>query len=369
MKLSSTLPVSLFFLCFAVSVLAADGNLQKLDITGTGPSERGGASAEALGAGVYLFGGVKEDFQGFQNTFFNDLYRFDTGDNSWSIVTPSGTGPGPRAFAASAVHAPSQRMVIFGGSSFTPVYFPFTVFDDLWAYSPASNSWEQLGTSGPRPSGRTGSNIWIQGNTMYLFGGMTQFFKFMNDLWSYDFRTDQWNELIPSGAAGSPAGRHETSSANVIRRNQLLIYGGENINYSTFEFQQLNDTWQLNLRTLTWTELTPVPLDNISSATFQAASAIVGGNLYIQGGNTTGGTTGCGAPFKQNVVSDLWRYDQARNLWTSLAPLGEPLPYLKRHSEAVVQGRLYLFLGWDFQCPTGMGNGQIFNTDVFVYSH
>ena len=45
------------------------------------------------------------------------------------------------------------------------------------------------------------------------------------------------------------------------------------------------------------------------------------------------------------------------------------MPALKRTASAVVEGKMYVFSGWDFECTGGVGPGQLFNTDVFVFDN
>ncbi|MBD2776491.1 kelch repeat-containing protein [Iningainema tapete] len=65
------------------------------------PTERSTPAVAALRESVYVFGGVKDDFSTFQNTFYNDLYRFDTSTDTWFLLSPKGSLPPARAFAAS----------------------------------------------------------------------------------------------------------------------------------------------------------------------------------------------------------------------------------------------------------------------------
>ena len=54
---------------------------------GTGPSGRSEPVAAAVGRSVYVFGGVHDDFATGVNTTFNDLFRFDTRNDTWEELT------------------------------------------------------------------------------------------------------------------------------------------------------------------------------------------------------------------------------------------------------------------------------------------
>ncbi|GKT19964.1 hypothetical protein AVHY2522_24400 [Acidovorax sp. SUPP2522] len=82
--------------------LAADGRWTRLVTTGEGPSVRSTPAVAPVLGSIYLFGGVKDDFASGENTFYDDLYRFDPRLARWTPLSPSGAKPPARAFAASA---------------------------------------------------------------------------------------------------------------------------------------------------------------------------------------------------------------------------------------------------------------------------
>ena len=75
---------------------------------------------------------------------------------------------------------------------------------------------------------------------------------------------------------------------------------------------------------------------NISPPRNYGASAVVGTSMYLQGGDVPGGVGGCGAPFEQNPVAELWRFDLISRVWRQITPAGDPLVRLKRHAAATV---------------------------------
>jgi hypothetical protein len=83
----------------------------------------------------------------------------------------------------------------------------------------------------------------------------------------------------------------------------------------------------------------------------------------VQGGDTPGGSAGCGAPFEQNPTDEIWTFSLRRGVWSPITPRGDPSPRLKRHRGAEVFGVMYFFSGYDFVCP---GPGQVWNLDVYA---
>lgn len=335
--------------------------------SGSRPTERSTPAVAALRKSVYVFGGVKDDFSTFQNTFYNDLYRFDTSTDTWFLLSPKGSLPPARAFAASVAAEDRGLVFLFGGANYNPTFSNFTAYNDLWVYNVAKNTWKQLQPVNTGPVGRSRPNLWIVGDRLYLFGGITASFNTLNDLWVYDQKTNAWTELVPNGTPSAPPPRHEALSGTQPRRDKLTVYGGETID-ATGNFQApLNDTWEFDLRTNTWTEVTPTETFNINPARNYGSAAVIGNALYLHGGDLPGGERGCGSPFLQNPTEELWRFDLVKRVWTQVQPDGDPLVRLKRTNAAKVGNQMYIFAGYDFQCSGGNGPGQIWNLDVYSY--
>jgi hypothetical protein len=110
---------------------------------------------------------------------------------------------------------------------------------------------------------------------------------------------------------------------------------------ATQGFPLLSDTWEFDLAARRWREVTPTS-GNIDPARNYSATAIVGTNLYLQGGDEPGGDAGRDAPFPQNPTAQLWRFDLSLRAWHRLNPDGDPLVRLKRPAESTVDGRMHV---------------------------
>lgn len=113
------------------------------------------------------------------------------------------------------------NMYVFGGYSSSRL-------NDLWEYTPQTDSWQQL-TSGATV--RNGHSATALGGKMYIFGGYGTT-GYRNDLWEYDPTTDVWQQLA-SGA--TTRYRH---SAVAIDGNMYVFGGSGTTGY-------LNDLWQI----------------------------------------------------------------------------------------------------------------------------
>src|SRR5690606_16271524 len=204
---------------------------------------------------------------------------------------------------------------------------------------------------------------WMDDGKVYIFGGLDSYFQTHNDVWSYDFSTASWVQVIVDGAATSPPPRHEAISG-VVENGKLTLYGGETVS-EDFNFITLPDTWQYDLSTQTWRELTPASPYDIDPPRNLGAAALVKGALYFHGGDVPGGDE-CGAVFAQNPTDELWRFDLVRERWELLSPRGHAVARLKRSRGATVGGAMYVVAGYDFTCD-GTEGAQVWNQDVFRY--
>ncbi|MHA3770405.1 Kelch repeat-containing protein [Verrucomicrobiota bacterium sgz303538] len=359
-------------LALGISILltasqAFGATLTRLETTGPRPSKRSSPAVATIDHDIYVFGGVFDNFDTDENLFHDDLYRFVSSRSRWERIETTGPRPEARAFAATAADpAGGGRFYVYGGSTYGPYFQDFIAYDDLWVYSVRENKWSEIVPLNDGPSGRSRPSTWIVGNKFYVFGGVGNDFATLNDLWALDLKTREWTELIANGEAGSPPPRHEAQQGLRFRHGKLVIYGGETINYITGEFGLLNDTWEYDILNNEWTEVSTDAMDSPALPRNYAVAGILGNALYVHGGDIPGGSDGCGAPFPQNVTDEIWKFDLATKVWSSVSATGDAPLRLKRHRGVEVGNRLFFFSGYDFQCNDGDGPGQIWNLDVYT---
>ncbi len=356
---------------------SSEGTFRVHVTVGEGPSERSTPAVATVDEDIYLFGGVRDDFRTNVNVFYDDLYRFEPSANPdrvpdrWTELDPDGVTPPPRAFAASVGDDARGRMYVFGGAFYGPGFVGFVAYDDLWAYDVADDEWTMLDPHalGGGPTGRSRPNMWLVGDDLYVFGGVTATFETLNDLWRYDLDTGEWTELIPNGAQGSPPTRHEAFAGTAAHDGRLTVYGGEIVELPETFFELLDDTWELDLATGQWEDVTPTADGDALPAPERnyGAGGIVGDHLYLYGGDLPGGSSDCGAPFAQNPTDELWRFDLDQRTWEPVTPGGDPTVPLKRTNAAVARDRVYVFGGYDWECDQLTDPGQVWNPHVYSY--
>ena len=116
-------------------------------------------------------------------------------------------GPIPRASQCSAVYG--DKFYVFGGQDDDN-----NKLDDMWEYDLASSSWRQIQIpeGGLCPLARSGHSAVTYGNRMYIFGGILELTKELNDLLVYDFSQGRFvqGEERPEFMEGSPMRRQGT---------------------------------------------------------------------------------------------------------------------------------------------------------------
>ena len=171
----------------------------------------------------YLFGGLGLGASGTQS-YLNDLWKYNTGNNSWTWLHGSNaTGssghygfrgissptvvPGAR-YAAAAWSDLQGNLWLFGGQGYdSTITSPY--LNDLFRYEPSNNRWTWMkgpktgnnngtygvmGVASPSnlPGSRLYNDFWRDNHqTFWLFGGegldiSSNNFDHMNDLWGYN---------------------------------------------------------------------------------------------------------------------------------------------------------------------------------------
>ncbi|MBA3660614.1 MAG: hypothetical protein H0W64_02705 [Gammaproteobacteria bacterium] len=342
--------------------------VKKLITSGSGPSSRSLPAAASIKHHVYIFGGVNDDFSRGADIFYNDLHQFDTQSNVWHSIQVQGPTPSPRACIAAVGDKDTNRLFVFGGFHYGIGFKDIATFNDLWAYLPHENVWTLLPPGQHAPCERGGVSMWLDGSMLYVFGGVQSNTEMLNDMWAYDLKNNQWTELIPNKQLGSPPGRYTAYNDVKAWRGKLIMYGGEGDGKKAFGI--MDDTWEYDIQSNKWTNITSAT-HNMIPARNQGAAALIGDFFFAQGGDVDDeerANLGCGAPFPQSPDHEFWQLDLVKNQWSKLQTTGEPLPRIKRTRGVAVKDKMYVFLGYDFQCENDIGPGQIWNHDVFSFT-
>jgi N-acetylneuraminic acid mutarotase len=218
-----------------------------------------------------------------------------TTSDSWRTFAPMPYG---RAYLAAAAN---NGILYAVGGSFTDKLGDVHTSALLQAYNLRTNTWSTRRSLPVNYAWGNGASF-INGR-LYLsgFGSAARFYM-------YDPATDRWTRK-----ADLPMGQLYGSQG--VINGQLYVYTG--------------GTWPVGLArynptTNTWKMLAAPPLLNGAAA----ASGVIGGRLYIAGGN-----------WDYTPVSNTWVYDPATNAWSARAPMPVVLTDL---ASAVIDKKLYV---------------------------
>ena len=301
----------------------------------------------------------------------------------WAWVTGSSTGGASGVYGSlgvpSASNVPGERV---GATSWTDGNGNLWLFggygvnlagiggylNDLWEYSPTAKTWTWV--AGPNTSNQSGvygtqgtpatSNApgaresavgWMDGNgSLWLFGGVTNSTGntgHFNDLWEFNPTAKTWtwvagantsNQAGVYGTQGTPAttnvpGARYSAVSWIDGNGNFWFFGGYGVD-SNGNSGYLNDLWEFNPTTKTWTWVnganaanqdgvygmqgTPATT-NVPGARYRAVSWIDrNGNLWLFGGYALD------SKGNDDFFNDLWEFNPTAKTWTWVAGANSP---------------------------------------------
>jgi len=341
--------------------------------TGEVPAARGAGKWVAVGNQLVLFGGFKECFDKSKcdHTYYEDLYVFDVTTNKWEKRAPKGKMPGKRAFLGASAYSKKKTALFFGGTFYradVATVRPYEseetirVYDDLWEYDPATDTFTQRKYANAGPGRRLGAEIVVKGDTMYSLGGYDSGFKAHNDLWSYDLNANTWKLLRKDDDPASPSKRYIFRFELSETGDDAYIFGG---NYREKLTIQRNDLWKYNFAADKFTEIISEKATNITGRTHGAAAVV--GNQFIHafGDIPDGGCTTDQASEHQNPTDEVWSNQMGipGAKWRRVS-IGSSPPPLKRVFYAMAGDKLYVTHGFNYKCGGG-NEGAEYNLNLY----
>lgn len=230
------------------------------------------------------------------------------------------------------VIAPERRTVVMHGGVCVRCTWPTTaaLYDDTWEYSFGTNTWAMItgtktdGTplnSNPHPAHRNEGSMGydpVAGKAL-LFGGFEVPASQYGEHWLYDLVTKSWTLFTPSGPV--PPSRTGDSKDYDSKRKKILMYGGE----SDWDRRDLNDLWEFDVPTRTWTQI--IPADSVRPSGRKMPQTAYDPDhdvLLMQGGNGPSGH-----------LTDTWVFDFATLKWSDITATVGAVP-TKQFSDNLV---------------------------------
>jgi hypothetical protein len=223
-------------------------------------------------------------FGGYSGVFLNDVHAYSPATDTWQPVVTSGTPPSPRVFYAMVYDPVRQRMLMIGGQP--------SLMNDVWALSlSGSPQWTQLSAAGVAPSPRYSHHAIYQPgpDRILVFGGFDGSYR--NDVWALSLAgTPTWTQLLPSGTP--PEGRLAAAVVYDAVRNRMVVFGGYD------GIVPRADVWALSLgATPQWTQLAPAGEAPAPRANLQGIYDAAYDRMIVKGGFN---------PQTQQFYGDTW---------------------------------------------------------------
>lgn len=184
-----------------------------------------------------------------------DTWILDTACGDWTKLEI--VGPSARARHSVALDPATGRAILFGGRwRMEGSSGSYTNYGDVWAFDFATKTWTEIATTGAGPTKRSNTATAVVNGKLVVFGGNTSTsgltFTPKEDVFVLDLATNAWTEITPANAG--PTGRLFHAMAAHPTKNVVYVHSGGDENAFLGPF--FTDTWELDLDTATWTQLT-----------------------------------------------------------------------------------------------------------------
>jgi hypothetical protein len=216
-----------------------------------------------------------------------------------------------------------RRLVLFGGR--TAEHEPLA---DTWIFDLATDQWRQVKPM-TSPMARLGAAAAFDVvlKCVIIFGGQAQNGK-LNDVWAFDIEKETWQQIATIGTP--PVARYGVSGVIDPSSDLFIVSHG-------FADTRYDDTFALDLKTNTWTDISPAARP-LKRCLHEAIYDINSKKMILFGG--------CSSGFGPCPQGDLWSYDVTARMWTELEP-GNATPSPRSNPALVFDpaGRDWLFGG------------------------
>ncbi len=141
----------------------------------------------------------------------------------------------------------NKKIINYGGRSGFP---EFKWINETWAFDYKKSLWKNMkpANSPPWRSSHAMAYDTLRHRTL-LFGG-NNFSNALNDLWLYDYQSNNWTQITTSN---TPEQRQMHGMVYIPDRDIIMMFGGRKSNGGA----SFSDTWELGCTTMTWKKLTP----------------------------------------------------------------------------------------------------------------
>ncbi|CAJ0630211.1 5936_t:CDS:10 [Entrophospora sp. SA101] len=215
-----------------------DGEVSTINSSSSnGSIGRFGHTATVVDTTLYVFGGKNKN-----NEYLNDFLTFDLKalklltkkkskfkfssrfggcaspnftQSFWDSLIPPRNAPSPRMKHVSCPY--NGKIYMFGGTDEIKCY------NDIWCYDVKTNQWDELECSGYTPQAREGHGATIMNDVIYIFGGRSEEGEVLGDLAAFRITNKRWYKFPK--LSPSPCPRYGITVSKV--KNNILVFGGD----------------------------------------------------------------------------------------------------------------------------------------------
>ncbi|MEW6685657.1 MAG: kelch repeat-containing protein, partial [Candidatus Edwardsbacteria bacterium] len=243
----------------------------------------------------------------------DDCYALDLATLVWTRLNTSGEIPSPRGGPTGIYDPNSHQMIIYGGYDTYSNGGIRAHYDEAYALNLNTLVWQRLYLPGDSPRGLYFPAVAYASNNnkMYIFGGASK--DYGEERWRYelhvlDLDNYQWSEIKPLG--NPPSRRGYTPMIYDRVNNRMVVFGGLDAS------QCFNDTYALDLNSLSWSALAPAGTLPTARSAHSAIYDVLNQRMVVFGGGDS----------VSNKLNDVWALDltKGNENWVQLAPSGIP---------------------------------------------
>ncbi len=209
--------------------------------------------------------------------------------------------------ALSIIDPTTGKVYVFGGGRRTGVFHSQT-----WELDPEyGDTWQQIEAGPTGPAERWYHSVIYDPNPtgnprMVIFGGFTTTPNKYNDTWALDLTTLTWSEIVASGSVPPPCNYHSAIYDPDGGPNpRMVVYGGHELGSTTYA---------LDLMTNEWTALPTVGGPGVRC---------LGGAAYYYPDDGSPQMIWFAGGYLGTYYDDLWSLDLLSQTWTLLSSTGQ----------------------------------------------
>ncbi|TCD61305.1 Negative regulator of mitotic exit [Steccherinum ochraceum] len=292
---------------------------------------------------LILFGGLVDGVSS------NDVYAISVRDGRTRLIETTGDIPDPRFGHASIIIG--SMVLIWGGDTRNAknAHERVVLDNSLYCLDLVQRHWHRIPVVGNVPDGRYGHAMCAVDEVIYIFGGQLDG-TFMNDIWALDLSFPQSplhkSERLLSGYLDFSGTMKDPMWDPIVSKTQapvkrtnhiwvpfercIYLFGGTDGEY------HYNDTWEFDVKTRQWSEITA--LGFVPTPREGHAAAIVEDMIYIYGGRAVDGKD----------LGDMGSFRVSQKRWFKFRNMGpEPSPR-SGHAMAAVNSTAYVLGGLNY---------------------